>query len=229
MSDNELSHKQEVFCLNYIRYGNAALAAKACGTPAKNARQGGYKLLQNSQVAARIKQLQMEFCQKIQVEAEKVMQELARIAFHDYTLISQIRHVSCEKCWINYAQRARLEYAEDMELAELSGEHCELPDRLEVPPETPDPDCRTCYGRGKCTIWHADSRDLGPCEKAAVKYVSMGKYGIRIHVADKLHALELLAKHLGLFDRPKSKNDEHVTIMVNGVKLPPPHSEAPKR
>lgn len=53
------------------------------------------------------------------------------------------------------------------------------------------------WSGGKVAL--ADSEALDPDTAAAIVEVAKGKYGIRIKLADKVRALELLGRHLGIF------------------------------
>lgn len=46
-----------------------------------------------------------------------------------------------------------------------------------------------------------DTKDLTEEQRAAVSGIKEGKFGIEVSTYDKVKALELLGKHLGLFDR----------------------------
>lgn len=47
----------------------------------------------------------------------------------------------------------------------------------------------------------ANTEDLSEAQKAAVASIKMNKYGITIAAHDKIKALELLGKHLGMFQQ----------------------------
>ena len=55
--------------------------------------------------------------------------------------------------------------------------------------------------------------DMPVEKKKALAGIKYGKYGIVVEACDKVKALELLGKHLGLFDNPDKGNDGEVTII----------------
>lgn len=58
-------------------------------------------------------------------------------------------------------------------------------------------------------------------QKKAVASIEQGNFGIKLKLHDKVHALELLGKHLGLFDgKPQGQNGVHplVSDLVAAVK-----------
>lgn len=61
----------------------------------------------------------------------------------------------------------------------------------------------TVYARVTCggtLVELTDTDKLTPDERAAISCVKEGKYGIEVSTYDKVRALELLGRHLGVFD-----------------------------
>lgn len=73
----------ERFCRAYIVDLNATNAAIAAGYGEKSAYKAGYRLSNNVQVKARIAELQKKQTDKLDVTAERVLGELAKMAFLD--------------------------------------------------------------------------------------------------------------------------------------------------
>lgn len=82
-NDRELTDQQEIFCQFYTTYWNATKAAKDAKYSEKSASVLGYQLLQNPLVQKRIAQLTDHALKEIGVTRERVLTELARIAFSD--------------------------------------------------------------------------------------------------------------------------------------------------
>lgn len=83
-----LNARQERFAHEYARgaegvRGNATEAAKAAGYAATTAPSQGSRLLKNDKVAALVATLTRRTLARIEVTADKVYQEIARIAFSD--------------------------------------------------------------------------------------------------------------------------------------------------
>ncbi|MEG1345597.1 MAG: terminase small subunit [Acidaminococcaceae bacterium] len=57
------------------------------------------------------------------------------------------------------------------------------------------------------------TEDIPEDKLSAIAGVKQGNFGIEVKLHDKLKALELLGKHLGLFDNPDKGNDGEVTII----------------
>lgn len=77
----ELTDKQKAFVLEYLVDLNATQAAIRAGYSARTAEQQGSRLLRNVQVQEAIRQGQAERAERTQVTADRVVQELAALAF----------------------------------------------------------------------------------------------------------------------------------------------------
>ncbi|WP_035350839.1 terminase small subunit [Edaphobacter aggregans] len=84
MTDNKLTPKQDRFVAEYIANGmNATRAAISAGYSAKTANEQGSRLLANVSVAAVVDAKKAKILGKLEITAEKVLQEIAKIAFLD--------------------------------------------------------------------------------------------------------------------------------------------------
>lgn len=80
----QLKHaKRERFCREYCIDHNGMRAAKAAGYSVGRAKQWAYELLRLPEVAARVGELDSKLLTKADITAERVMLELARLAFAD--------------------------------------------------------------------------------------------------------------------------------------------------
>lgn len=66
----------------------------------------------------------------------------------------------------------------------------------------------TINGRG--TVKLTPTEELMPEERAAVASIKKGRFGTEIRTYDKVRALELLGKHLGLFDNSANAESEAI-------------------
>jgi len=80
---NLTTPKQRLFVVEYCHHLNATRAAIAAGYSEKGAAQAGARLLTNVKVSAEIAKLTQKACTKLEISAEKVLHELARLAFLD--------------------------------------------------------------------------------------------------------------------------------------------------
>lgn len=78
------SVKRRLFADAYVANGgNATQAGIACGLSEKTAYSAGNRLLKHIEVQARIAELQQKVAQKFELTAERVLQEVSRLAFFD--------------------------------------------------------------------------------------------------------------------------------------------------
>lgn len=75
--------KQEQFCQEYLIDLNATQAATRAGYSAKTANEQGARLLANVSVQARIAELMDKRTKRTEITQDKVLSELAHIAFDD--------------------------------------------------------------------------------------------------------------------------------------------------
>lgn len=78
-----LTDKQRRFCEEYVADLNATQAAVRAGYSVKTANEQGARLLANVSVSAEIARLQRERAARTEVTADRVLTELARVAFGD--------------------------------------------------------------------------------------------------------------------------------------------------
>jgi phage terminase small subunit len=83
--NNELTEKQRLFCLYYVKSFNATQAAIKAGYAPESAHVEGSRLLRNAKVAAEIKRIKQEMTSGLFIEAMDVLQEYIKIAFADIT------------------------------------------------------------------------------------------------------------------------------------------------
>ncbi len=78
-----MTDKQERFCQEYMVDLNATQAAIRAGYSEKTAESIGYQLLQKTTVSKRIAQLQAAQSRRTGINADRVLRELAKVAFVD--------------------------------------------------------------------------------------------------------------------------------------------------
>ncbi len=77
----KLDSRQELFCKAYIIDLNATKAAESAGYKPSTARQQACRLLTKGNIQARIAQLQKKQADKLDITAERVLAELAKLAY----------------------------------------------------------------------------------------------------------------------------------------------------
>ena len=81
MGKDKLTGKQERFCKEYVIDFNASRAAEAAGYSKNTVGETGYENLRKPQIQEEIKRLQQKTNNKLEVSAERVVAELAKIGF----------------------------------------------------------------------------------------------------------------------------------------------------
>ena len=81
--DVNLTSKQQIFCKEYLVSNNATEAAIRAGYSGKSAKSQASRMLTNVNVRAYIDKHQAERAKKLDITADKVLQEIANVAFFD--------------------------------------------------------------------------------------------------------------------------------------------------
>ena len=155
---DKLTPKQQRFVEEYLVDLNATQAAIRAGYSEKSAARISVELLNKTQVQKSIEKAQAKRAERTEVTADRVVTELAKIAFAD--------------------PRDLMEWG---------------PDGLVLK------DCRT----------------IPDAAAAAVSEVSESNDGIKLKKLDKLKALELLGRHLGMFtDKVKMSGELDIATII---------------
>jgi phage terminase small subunit len=85
LEDSDLTEKQRLFCLYYIRNFNATQSAINAGYVPLSAHVEGHRLLRNAKVASHIRELKKEMADGLFIEAMDVLNKYIKIAFSDIT------------------------------------------------------------------------------------------------------------------------------------------------
>lgn len=80
---NKLTKKQELFVAEYLIDLNATKAAERAGYSKKTAQEQSSRLLSNVMVAAAIAEKQKGRAKRLEITADRILQELAKLAFYD--------------------------------------------------------------------------------------------------------------------------------------------------
>uniref|UniRef100_UPI003FEFD370 terminase small subunit n=1 Tax=Lachnospira sp. TaxID=2049031 RepID=UPI003FEFD370 len=161
-----LTDKQKRFCDEYLIDLNATQAAIRAGYSEKTAYRTGADNLRKPQIEEYIAKRQKELSRSTEITQERVIKELALIAFS------------------NNADYAHV--VEKKMKAEVGGA---LVDVL-------DEDGKPVMYR---TVEPVLTEELTEEQKRALAVIKKGKEGLEVKSCDKVKALELLGKHLGIF------------------------------
>lgn len=152
---DELTDKQRLFCIYYIKSFNQTMAAIKAGYSRDRAHVTGSELVRNSKVAAEIRRLKGELQQGIFIDAMDVLNKYIQIAFADIT---------------DYTKFGRKEVDVIDDLGNTNS--------IEVN--------------------YVDFKESSDVDGTIITEVKQGKDGITVKLADKMRALEFLAKHFDM-------------------------------
>lgn len=164
----KLTPKQMRFVDEWLIDFNGKQAAIRAGYSARTAEATAARLLRNVKVQAEISRRQKDLQRRTEVTQERVIMELARVAFADATDYVQVETRTVEK-----------------------------DDGTEVSYQT---------------VTLTETAELSADQRAAIAGIKQGATGIEIKLCDKLKALELLGRHIGMFN---DKLDIKATISEN--------------
>lgn len=85
LEDEELTEKERLFCLYYVKYFNGTQAALKAGYSKDGAHVQASRLLRRERVSSYIRELKGELVENVFVEAMDVLKEYIKIAFADIT------------------------------------------------------------------------------------------------------------------------------------------------
>lgn len=163
----KLTPKQVRFVDEYLVDFNATQAAIRAGYSPKTAAAAAARLLRNVNIQAEIARRQKDLQRRTEVTQERVVMELARVAFADAT-----DYVGVETRIINRGE-------------------VKVPIELAV---------------------HKETAELSTDQRAAIASIKQGANGVEIKLHDKIKALELLGRHIGMFN---DKLDIKATVTEN--------------
>lgn len=161
---SKLTEKQKRFCEEYLIDLNATQAAIRAGYKEKTAYAQGQRLLKKVEAQDYLQKLMGERSKRTEITSDRVLAELAAIAFSDRTELAKVNTLG---------------------LVEL----------------TP-------------------TDNLSAEAKKTIAGIEEGKYGTKVTSYDKIKALELLGKHLGLFSAGSDNTAalEKLDEVLRGIK-----------
>lgn len=159
-----MTRKQRLFINEYLIDLNATQAAIRAGYSEKAARFIGAENLTKPDLLRYLQKRMDERSKRTEITQDKVLKELAKIAFSNGSDFARIKtEMHKKRLWDDEAE----EYVEK----EVEEQFVELIDTDKLPDD----------------------------KKAAIAEISEGKFGITVKSCDKVKALELIGKHLGMF------------------------------
>lgn len=187
----ELKPKQRMFVDEYIIDFNATQAAIRSGYSEDSAANIGSENVRKPHIAKAIDQAIADRRKRLRIDADTVLWKWWQIANADYNELSSVRRVACGFC---HGCNVVLNDKEDGPAIDPSKE--------------PDPDCEVCKGEGSPFVYIADTSKLSPEAKMLYQGAKETKFGIEVMTADRMKALDNVARHLGMFK-------DNLTVTVN--------------
>ncbi|MDU7782787.1 MAG: terminase small subunit [Bacillota bacterium] len=165
----ELTDKQRLFCIYYIKYFNATKAyQKAYGCSYIVANVEGYKTLVKPSIKTEIEKLKKHKINQVMLSEEDIFQKYMDIAFSDigdYLSFNKVR----KNRWTKNK------------------------DGEDIPVINPDTGEQDFYEYNVVEL-----KDSSNVDTSLLQEVSEGKDGVKIKLQDKMKALQWLADHMGI-------------------------------
>jgi len=176
----KLTNKQKTFVREYLIDLNAAQAAIRAGYSKKTARKIGQENLTKPDIQALLHKAMRAREQRTEITQDRVLRELARIAFSSGTDFAKV------------VTESRIQEYLDPNTGELTSKEITIQ-----------------------TVVLEDTESLSDDKKAAISCIKETKNGLVVESCDKLKALELIGRHLGMYV-DKSQIDINVPVIFAG-------------
>lgn len=188
LENTDLTDKQRLFCLYYIRYFNATKAyKKAYGCSYDVANSEGYKLLVNPCIKEEIKRLKQNRLNRELMDESDIFQKYMDIAFSDIT------------DYVEFGQEevpVMAVYGPVQVKDEKTGKKKTLTKRVNV-------------------VRFKDSEEI---DGTIISEVKQGKDGASIKLADRMKALDWLAEHMDMATIEQRARIENIKAKTEQIK-----------
>ena len=221
-----LTPAEQRFIEEYLKDPNgtkAYMAVKPGGTDAAAAVSAN-RMLRKAKVKAEIEKRRIALSLATGITAERVLRELASLAFGDVRELVEYRVGACRYCWGtgHRFQRTPAEFERDE--AEHDPDKGAFDEKGGIGytfNKAPHADCPECSGIGKGRMIINDTRNLSPEAVALYAGVKQSKDGLEVKTHDKVQALDKLARHLGIYkaDNEQVKPDSVPSEMIAAAML----------
>lgn len=189
LGNEELSGKQQLFCIYYIKSFNATKAyQKAYGVGYQTAASIGYRLLENAGVKKEIERLKKNRLNRALLSEEDIFQRYMDIAFADITDFVEFGRVE---------QQVMSAFGPVYEKDEETGEKIPV----------------------TVTVNEVRFKESGDVDGTLIQEVSQGRNGAKIKLADRMKAIDWLANHMDLAtaeQRARIENLQASTAKIRG-------------
>ncbi len=216
-----LTPKQKRFCDEYLIDLNGTQAAIRTGYSEKTANEQAARLLANVSLKKYIDQRKAEISEKTGITQEVVLKHWYGIATADANELVEFRRTCCRYCYgKNHRyqrtpaemERDRKRYANELAKAKAADPKAQFEPFDEEGGigfnrvKDPNLECPECRGEGAGDAFFKDTRNLSAEVRSIYAGVKIGKDGIEVKMHSKDKALEMLARHLKMFDESLEVN-----------------------
>ena len=178
----KLAPMMQLFALEYIIDFNGKEAAIRAGYKPNYAGQQAHRLLNDDRILVAINEAIAERKKRLFITQDQVVTMWWQIANADYNELSSVRRVACGYCYGD-----NITMGDDDDAREID------------PSRDPNPDCGICRGEGSPHVYISDTSKLSPAAKLLYQGAKETKFGIEVMTADRMKALDNVARHLGMF------------------------------
>ena len=207
-----LSPRERLFVEEYVIDWNGTQAAIRAGYSPRSAYVIASQLLNRPQVQLAVQALLEERVQRIRATRDTVEQNLAAWLISDANEVIQVRRICCRFCHgaDNLYQEKPSEHRARLKQHDLTriaagddwhklGPFDELGGVGYDPRKPPNDDCPECFGEGIEHVHIADTRKLSKAAAMSYAGLKVTTAGIEVKLQDKVKALEMIGRNLGMF------------------------------
>lgn len=227
-----LTPKQNAFCTHYVSLGTEVGAgpkayrlAFGCVNSTDEAVAGrASKLLQRTDIQARVEQLRTRMASKIGFTVDKVLQHWSDLASADPNDLVQLRRCACRYCHSSDGKYVVTYHEYRTEVTRAENEN-------KLPPEKPkffynrygeiDSLCLNCFGHGEERTYFADTTKLQGPAKLLYAGIKQTRDGMQILMRNQDDALANYAKHLGLFREKEDDRPQKPIVVISQATTDP--------
>lgn len=229
MATGKLSAKKDAFCVEYMKDRSIAKAAVRAGYAKASASTHGNKMMKEPMVKSRIAELTKKAMEIAMISVADVASRYLMIATADINDIMSLEVAPCRFC---YGKKGQYHWRTKAEFEETHQSWRQIPEAKRASFDEPtneggygyrrkgDPcaTCQRCDGRGDSFTVLKDTNKLPPASRALYAGVKQTQHGIEIKTHDQTHALDQVARFLGVFDDERKPGDEISTVFANFLK-----------
>lgn len=213
-SRRPLTPKQARFVDEFLIDLNATQAAIRAGYAPSNARHHAARMLTKANIQAKIASSMAARSQRTEIAQDDVLRALHHLAFGDVRDLVEFHRYNCRHCWgkgfrrqwtTGEWTRAMAEHEDKVLAADANGR--KPPRKPDLAGGTgfrrtrdPNPDCPECDGEGIGRVLIHDTRHLSDAGRTMYAGVRESRDGLEVRINSREKALELLARHVGLFN-----------------------------